>query len=201
MQFVFVESRLHLTTAACDDQPCCPRSPGDSPPLPLPPRRAHGSARGHTQLGATARRPFGVWLDTLLRRHERDAVEARYAVADVQLPCYELVPLVSPAVKLASGATLVQRGDKLVAMAIEKGYRRLRFRRTTAGKPAEDCARSQPVLQCESQRSVEPPLASRNNVEAASQPLCSLGHRSSVPERTRQDHGTRGSCRQQPAPR
>ena len=70
--------------------------------------------------------------------YERDTVEPRDAGADVKLPRYELVPFVTAAVELASGATLVQRCDEPVAMPFEERDRRLGFWRTAVGKPAED---------------------------------------------------------------
>jgi hypothetical protein len=59
--------------------------------------------------------------------HERDAVEPSDAGANVQLPSYEFILVVAPLVELASGATLVQGCNKLLAMPFEEHYRRLSF--------------------------------------------------------------------------
>ena len=58
---------------------------------------------------------------------ERDAVEPSDAGADVQLPGDELILVVAPLVELASGATLVQRRNKPLAMPFEERYGRFSF--------------------------------------------------------------------------
>jgi hypothetical protein len=63
----------------------------------------------------------------MLGSHERGAIEPSDAAADVQLSRYELVFVVATLVELASGATLVQRCNKGLAMSFEERYRRLSF--------------------------------------------------------------------------